>query len=278
MTSISRLIQATGSSLYQWTWMGLLNIILRWMDYGISRIGSNNHATDHACKINTIAGMTFHPCGGYRTELIRKLLHCQQTMRLLICWDLQNASWRFQFIQCQISLAGYIYIEVETDTMNTSWVQPTCNIQGLQVREDPPEKWLETNFDIRMHCKFSCYESQTAGWYGRHLQSKHPQSSVAWGAWHDNLLKYFRDLGTVQRHCPEQWRQNSGRRQTWACSIFDICNNLLARVAKDDRATGSELLASAATTEKVSVSYILDSGQHDAEVEASQDSVGYQWR
>ena len=49
-------------------------------------------------------------------------------------------------------------------------------------------------------------------------------------------------------------------------------------MAKDDRATGSELLASAATTEKVSVSYILDSGQHDAEVEASQDSVGYQWR
>ena len=124
-----------------------------------------------------------------------------------------------------------------------------------------------------MHCKFCCYEFQTAGWYGRHLRSKHPECSVASGAGHDELLQYSQDLGRVQQNSPEQSRQNSCRRRKRARSLSDICNNLLARVAKRDRGTASELLAIAATTEKVLVPYVLEIGQHGAEVEDSQDAL-----
>ena len=44
-------------------------------------------------------------------------------------------------------------------------------------------------------------------------------------------------------------------------------------MAKRDRGTGSELLAIATTTEKVLVPYVLEIGQHGAEVEDSQDAL-----
>ena len=124
-----------------------------------------------------------------------------------------------------------------------------------------------------MYCKFCCYEVQTAGWYGRHLRSKHPECSLASGVGHDELLQYSQDSGRVQRNSPEQSLQNSGRRRKQARSLSDICNNLLARVAKRDRGTGNELPAIAATTEKGLVPYVLEIGQHGAEVEDSQDAL-----
>ena len=203
--------------------------------------------------MDTITCMTFYRCRGYCVQLIPKPLQCGETTSLWVRWDLQDPSWCLQWTNCQISLTGPIYILGETDVMNTSSVQPPCNIQVLQVHEDPPETWLETNFDIRMHCKFCCYEFQTASWYGRHLRSKHPECSVASGASHDELLQYSQDQGRVQQNSHQQSRQNSGRPRKRARSISDICNNLLARVTKCDRGTGSELLAIAATTEKVLV-------------------------
>ena len=116
-----------------------------------------------------------------------------------------------------------------------------------------------------MQCIFCCYKFHTAGLYGTHLRSKHPECSVASGAGHDELLQYYQDPGVVQQNSPAQSRQNSGRRRKRARSIADICNNILATVAKRDGGTGSELLAIAAATEKVLVPYELEIGQHGAE-------------
>ena len=124
-----------------------------------------------------------------------------------------------------------------------------------------------------MQCKFCCYKFQTAGWYGRHLRSKQPECSVASGAEHDELLLYLQDPGRVQQNSAEQSRQNSGRRRKRARSISDICNNILAKVAKRDRGMGRELLAIAPATEKVLVPYELEICQHGTEAEDSQDAL-----
>ena len=132
---------------------------------------------------------------------------------------------------------------------------------------------METKFDIGIHCKFCCHEFQIAGCYGRHLGSKHAECAVASVVGHDELLQHSEDTGRVPQNSPAQSRQNSGHRQKRAHSMCDICNNLLARVAKRDRGTGSELVAIAATTETVLVPYVLEIGQHGAEAEDYQDAL-----
>ena len=116
-----------------------------------------------------------------------------------------------------------------------------------------------------MYCKFCSYEFQTAGWYGRHLRSKHAECAVASVAGHHELRQYCQDRGRVQQNSREQSRQNAGRRRKRFCSISNICNNLLARVAKHDGGSGSEMLAIAATTEKVFVPHVFEIGQHGAD-------------
>ena len=153
--------------------MGFTSVILRHKGKHIFRIGSNAHPLDNAYNMDTIPCMTFYRCRGYRMHLIPKPLPCKETTSLWIRWDLQDPSWCLQCTKCQISLTGPIYTPAEKDAMNTSWVQPPCNIQ-VQVREDPPETWLKTNVDIRMQCKFRCYKFQTAGWCGSDLRSKNP--------------------------------------------------------------------------------------------------------
>ena len=90
---------------------------------------------------------------------------------------------------------------------------------------------------------------------------------------HDTLLPYLQDTGGVAQNSPEQAHQNSGHRRKVARSISDICNNILARVAKRDRGTGSELVAIHAATEKVSVPYKWEISQHGAEAEDYQDAL-----
>ena len=124
-----------------------------------------------------------------------------------------------------------------------------------------------------MPYKFCCYKVQTAVWYGRQLRSKDPECSVASVAVHDELLQYSQDARRVQQNSPEQSRQNSALRRKRARSMHDLRNNILARVPKCDRGTGSELLARPATTETVLVAYELEIRQHGADAEDSQDTL-----